>query len=91
MQLLVQTCLVEFHTKGDIQRSQQSIFRFFTETNFLKSDWAKVKLHLSTLRQELKNIANETHQFKFNAKEFTRLMGAVISLAEDIYVAYYQF
>ena len=71
MQILVQTCLVEFHTKGDIQRSHMSIFRFFTETNFLKNDWSKVKLHLSTLRQELKNLSNENIDFKVNLKEFS--------------------
>ena len=66
-----------------------SIFRFFTETNFLKSDWSKVKLHLKILREELKNISNETLDFKVNLKEFSIIMGSVISLAEDIYVAYY--
>ena len=91
MQVLCQTCLVEFHLKGDIQRSHMSIFRFFTETNFLTRDWTIVKLHLGILRQELKAVTKGSNEFKVNMKDFGTVMGKVISLVEDIYVAYFQF
>lgn len=91
MQVLIQSCLVEFFLKGDVQRSHLSIFRFFTEVDFLDREWSVVKLYLGILRKELKYVVTGKNEFKINMKDFSTVMGKVISLVEDIYVAYFQF
>ena len=46
---------------------------------------------MGILRTELKNVAKGTNEFKVNMKDFSNVVGKVISLVEDIYVAYFQF
>jgi len=87
MQVLIQSCLVEFYLKGDVQRSHLSIFRFFTEVNFLEREWSVIRLYLGILRKELKDVVTGRNEFKVNMKDFSTVMGKVISLIEDIYVA----